>query len=128
MLFLLICQLYGPRSKVLFKSMRLRRSWNRDHVLGDDPCQRDLSQCAPFTLRNLLDLFDYLLVVVEVLALEFGNYGAMLAGHSCLAGYEMWVAYPCGGSHQEQNLLGSGTGSRRRASRGLADYMLHRQC
>lgn len=89
MLLLLICQLHGPRSEILFESMRLRRSRDWNHVLGDDPCQSDLGERAPFTPRNLLDLFDDLFIVVEVLALEFGNYDVMLAGYPCLTGYEM---------------------------------------
>ena len=74
-LFLLLTrQLNIPRSKVLFQTVRLGRARDRDHALRHDPRQSDLRQRATLALREGLDLLDDFLVVVEVLALEFGDY------------------------------------------------------
>jgi hypothetical protein len=66
-------QLNIPRCKVLFQTMRLSRPRDRNHTLRHHPRQRDLRQSAPLALGQRLDLLDDLLVVVEVLALEFGD-------------------------------------------------------
>lgn len=66
-------QLDIPRRKVLFQTVRLSRARDRDHALRHHPRQSYLRQSASFTLSQSLDLLDDLLVVVEVLALEFGD-------------------------------------------------------
>ena len=70
---LLFCQFHIPRREVFLKTLRLRRPGNRNHALSNDPRQRNLRQRAALTLRERLDLRDDFLVVVEVLALEFGD-------------------------------------------------------
>ena len=79
-LFLLFfCQFYIPRREVLFEALRFRRSWDGNHVLCQHPCESDLSQCTSFPLRDFLDRLDDFLVVVEVLALEFGDYSGNIS-------------------------------------------------
>ena len=78
LLFLLLRQFYFPRSKVLLKTLCFGRSRNRDHALRNDPRQSNLRQRAAFALRNGFDLLNDLLVVVEVLALEFGDWLGVL--------------------------------------------------
>ena len=75
LLLLLGRQLDIPRRKVLLQTLRLGRAWNRNHTLRHNPCQSDLGQSAALALGQLLDLLDDLLVVVEVLSLEFGDCG-----------------------------------------------------
>lgn len=62
-----------PGCNVLFQALWLRRSRNGDHALRNHPRQRDLSESAAFALSEGLDRVDNALVVVEVLALEFGD-------------------------------------------------------
>jgi hypothetical protein len=73
LLLLPIRQLNISRRKVLYQTMRLSRSRNRDHTLRHHPRQSDLRQSATLALGESLDLLDDFLVVVEVLALEFGD-------------------------------------------------------
>jgi hypothetical protein len=80
-LFLLLTrQLNIPRSKVLFQTVRLGRARDRDHALRHHPGQGDLRQSASLALSQCLDLLDDLLVVVEVLALEFGDCASEVVG------------------------------------------------
>lgn len=74
-LFLLIlCQFNVFRSEVLFKTMRLCCAGDRQHSLGKHPRKSNLSERTTLALCNSLDLLNDLLVIVEVLALEFGDY------------------------------------------------------
>lgn len=69
---LLLCHLNLSRSKVLFQTLRFSGPWDGNHALSNHPCQSNLRQRAALTLGEGLDLLDDFLVVVEVLALEFG--------------------------------------------------------
>jgi hypothetical protein len=69
-------QLNLPRSKVLLQTVRLSRARDGDHALRHHPSQSDLGQSAALALGESLDLLYNLLVVVEVLALEFGDCAA----------------------------------------------------
>jgi hypothetical protein len=138
-LFLLVFrQFHIPGSEVLLKTLRLRRSRNGNHALRNHPRQSNLRQRTPFTLCQSFDLLDDFLVVVEVLALEFGNYrmSESAANFKYLVGHErerIWTegmveAYQYDGSHRERSLRDFRKGSHRRASRGLAGCRLRRRC
>ena len=96
LLLLVFCQFHIPRSEVLFQTLRLRCSRNGNHALRNHPRQSNLRQRTPLTLRESFDLLDDFLVVVEVLALEFGNCWLIesaanfkyLEGHHIARGYE----------------------------------------
>jgi hypothetical protein len=75
LLLLFLRQLHIPRSEILFQTMGLGRSGDGDHALRHHPRQSHLRQSASLALGKSLDLLDDLLVVVEVLALEFGDCG-----------------------------------------------------
>jgi hypothetical protein len=74
LLFLALRQLHIPRREVLFQTMRLSRTRDRDHALGHDPSQSNLGQSATLAMGQSLDLLDDLFVIVEVLALELGDF------------------------------------------------------
>lgn len=74
LLFLFLGQLNIPRSKVFLQARRLGSSWNRNEPSSSNPRKRDLADGATLTHGEFLDLFHDCLVLVEVFALEFGNW------------------------------------------------------
>ena len=78
LLLFLLRQLHISRSKVLLETLCFGRSRDRNHALCNHPRQSNLRQRAAFALRNGFDLLDDLLVVVEVLTLEFGDWLVVL--------------------------------------------------
>jgi len=67
------------RSPVLFQPVSLGGTRNRNEALGGNPCQSKLSSRAAFAGGKLLDLVDNGFVLVEVLALEFGDWAQVSA-------------------------------------------------
>lgn len=74
LLLLLLTQIHISRSKVLDQTVRLRRAGDSNHALGRDPRKRDLCDGAPFAFSEVLNLLHDCEVIVEVLALEFGDW------------------------------------------------------
>lgn len=71
LLFLPIGQFNIPRCPVLFQAFRFGGAGNGNHSLGSNPGERNLTDRTAFASRNLLDLLNYCLVLVEIVALEF---------------------------------------------------------
>jgi hypothetical protein len=69
----LLRQINLSRGKVFFQSLRLGRARNCNQTLGSYPSERDLSNGATLARSELLNLIDNSAILVEVLALEFGN-------------------------------------------------------
>ena len=61
-------------SPVLFQSVALGSPGNGDKTLGGNPGERNLGRGTSFPLCKFLDFFHNCFVLVEVLALELGNY------------------------------------------------------
>jgi hypothetical protein len=73
-LLFLLSQFNIPRFPVFLQTRCLGCSGDGDQSLGGDPGKRDLANLAPLTGSELLYFLDDGPVLVEVLALEFGNY------------------------------------------------------
>ena len=72
LLLLLVRQVNVPGSPILFQSLRLRRTGDRDHALRGNPRDGNLRSRAALALGQFLDLRHDGLILVEVLALKFG--------------------------------------------------------
>lgn len=66
-------QLNIPRCPVLLQASGLGGSRDSDHSLGSNPSECDLANLAAFARSNFLDCLHNFLILVEVLALEFGS-------------------------------------------------------
>lgn len=73
-LLFLLSQFNIPRCPVLFQPGCLRCSRDGDQSLRGNPSKRDLTNLAALKGSELLYFLDNGPVLVEVLALEFGNY------------------------------------------------------
>lgn len=71
-------QLNIARRPVLLQAVQLRRTRDSNHPLGRDPGKSNLSGRAAFARGKLLDLLDNGFVFIEVITLEFWNYGDQL--------------------------------------------------
>lgn len=66
-------QINIPGSPVVLQPVSLGRAWNSNHALRSNPSQSDLRQGTALFLSKLLYLVYNISVLVEILALEFGN-------------------------------------------------------
>ena len=66
-------QLNIPRCPVLLQASGLGSSWDSNHSLGSNPSECDLADFAALASSDSLDCLHNFLVLVEVLALEFGS-------------------------------------------------------
>lgn len=62
------------RCPVLDETVGLGRSWDRDHALRSNPRKSNLRGSAALANSQCLDAVDDGLVLVEVLALELGDW------------------------------------------------------
>lgn len=90
---LILTQVHIPRRKVPLQSRDLCRARNSNHALRRDPRQRNLTDSAALTVRELLDLLHDGFIVVEVLALEFGGCSAEVVGGEVVRGLDVGVVY-----------------------------------
>lgn len=74
LMFLPLRQVDLTRSKVLFKTLGLGSSRNRDHTLSRNPSKCNLTDSTTFALSQSSDLLNDCFVLVEILALEFRDY------------------------------------------------------
>lgn len=117
LLLLIFGQQDVPRRNVLFQALWFRSSGDRNHALRNHPRKRDLGESAALALSQGLDGVDDTLVVVEVLALELGDwevgYLSMFVFRDAIEAIVMLSArtHLYGGSHPVQSLQGSYTES-----------------
>lgn len=74
LLQLLLCQIYVSCSPVLVKTLRLHCSRESNHALRRHPGDSNLRDRTVLELGKLLEAIGYLLIGVEVFALELGNW------------------------------------------------------
>lgn len=72
LLLLFFSQINISRCPVLLQPLHLGRSRDSNHTLGGHPSESDLTDTATLANGEFLDLFDNGLVLVEIVALEFG--------------------------------------------------------
>ena len=72
LILLILCQFNVSGSEVLFETLRLCCARDWQHSLGKYPRKSNLGKSTTLAFCDSLDLLNELLVIVEVLALEFG--------------------------------------------------------
>lgn len=111
------------RCPIFFKASCLRCSRNSNHSLRSDPSECDLADLTSPANSELFYCVHDFLVLVEVLALEFGGYGNRILAF--VKPESRAATHNCGGSHQERSRRGNCNRNYRRAIRALEGCMQH---
>lgn len=83
---ILLRQLNITRSPVFLQATGLGRAGNGDQPLRSHPGECNLTSLAALAGRKLLDLFHNCAILVEVLALEFGDLAAEIIRREIVGG------------------------------------------